>query len=425
MLPRAARHHARAAAHEPLRHPRPLPAGVRPHRRADAARPVPRLHGRRAHPDGDPQPAPLHRGAARARVPAVLAADRRLRAPGSALPRRAVPRHRQGPRRRPLGARRARRAPLLPRARPAGRGRRARRVAGRAAPDDVGDRAEAGHLATPTWSRRSRRRVGSERRLVALYLLTVADIRGTSPKVWNAWKAQLLEDLFHATRARLAGAAGGVTLADSLLAAAARRRSGCCGCTRCRTAPSDALWSHLDNVYFQRHTADEIAWHARHLHWRVRRHARRSCGRGSRAPRRGCRWWSTCPTSKSLFARISGFFGRRGLSIVEAKIHTTRHGYALDTFTVHDPAESGRVVPRRDPARRVRAGEGAEGAAAARAAGRRPREPAAEALPADARGADLPRRQGDALHPGDRRRRPARAARERSPTRSPRRTSTS
>jgi [protein-PII] uridylyltransferase len=35
--------------------------------------------------------------------------------------------------------------------------------------------------------------IGSERRLTALYLLTVADIRGTSPKVWNAWKGKLLE----------------------------------------------------------------------------------------------------------------------------------------------------------------------------------------------------------------------------------------
>src|SRR5439155_1095286 len=47
--------------------------------------------------------------------------------------------------------------------------------------------------------------VGSERRLVALYLLTVADVRGTSPKVWNAWKAKLLEDLFRATRRVLTG----------------------------------------------------------------------------------------------------------------------------------------------------------------------------------------------------------------------------
>ena len=57
----------------------------------------------------------------------------------------------------------------------------------------------------PTWSPRSPRKVGTERRLAALYLLTVADIRGTSPRVWNAWKAQLLEDLFHATRRVLAG----------------------------------------------------------------------------------------------------------------------------------------------------------------------------------------------------------------------------
>jgi len=40
------------------------------------------------------------------------------------------------------------------------------------------------------------KRVGNERYLTALYLLTVADIRGTSPKVWNAWKGKLLEDLY-------------------------------------------------------------------------------------------------------------------------------------------------------------------------------------------------------------------------------------
>ena len=53
-----------------------------------------------------------------------------------------------------LGARDAR--ALLPRARPAGRGRQARRLAGRAAPHDVGDGAEAGPL-RPRGDRRVRR----------------------------------------------------------------------------------------------------------------------------------------------------------------------------------------------------------------------------------------------------------------------------
>ena len=50
------------------------------------------------------------------------------------------------------------------------------------------------------------RLVRTERRLTALYLLTVADIRGTSPKVWNAWKGKLLEDLYRLALRALGGA---------------------------------------------------------------------------------------------------------------------------------------------------------------------------------------------------------------------------
>ena len=50
-------------------------------------------------------------------------------------------------------------------------------------------------------------RVGNERNLMAMYLLTVADIRGTSPKVWNAWKGKLLEDLYKLTVRTLGGRA--------------------------------------------------------------------------------------------------------------------------------------------------------------------------------------------------------------------------
>ena len=49
--------------------------------------------------------------------------------------------------------------------------------------------------------------VKTPRNLTALYLLTVADIRGTSPKVWNAWKGKLLEDLYRLTLKYLGGEA--------------------------------------------------------------------------------------------------------------------------------------------------------------------------------------------------------------------------
>ena len=157
-------------------------------------------------------------------------------------------------------------------------------VAGRAAPDDVGDGAEAGPLRSRTSSRRSPRASAPSGGWSALYLLTVADIRGTSPKVWNAWKAQLLEDLFP-PRARGSPGRPAASRSPTACSPASARRSGCCASTRCRATPSARCGRELDNVYFQRHTADEIAWHARHLHWRVG--GRRAGRAGAAVARRG------------------------------------------------------------------------------------------------------------------------------------------
>ncbi|MCC7325488.1 MAG: [protein-PII] uridylyltransferase [Burkholderiales bacterium] len=183
------------------------------------------------------------------------------------------------------------------------------------------------------------RRMGNERRLIALYLFTVADIRGTSPKVWNNWKGKLLEDLFHAARAVLAGTAPARTVTDSVEA----RRLEAQRLLRLYAVPEGSeqkLWKWLDTPYFQRHTAEEIAWHARHLYWRVERSEPVVKARLARDGA-GMQVLVYLPDQKELFARLCGFFGRTGLSILEAKIHTTRNGRALDTFALHDPAPSG------------------------------------------------------------------------------------
>jgi [protein-PII] uridylyltransferase len=179
-------------------------------------------------------------------------------------------------------------------------------------------------------------KVADERRLTALYLLTVADIRGTSPKVWNAWKGKLLEDLYHSARAALCAGASERTIHDSV----AERQREAHRLLRLYAVAEDAertLWRDLDVPYFQRHTADEIAWHARHLHWRVDREAPVVKARLARDGA-GLQVFAYLPDQPALFARICGFFGRANLSILDAKIHTTRHGYALDTFAVHEPS---------------------------------------------------------------------------------------
>src|SRR3990170_3223139 len=173
-------------------------------------------------------------------------------------------------------------------------------------------------------------RVGSERRLVALYLLTVADVRGTSPKVWNAWKAKLLEDLFRAARRALTGEplARDAALAEKQAEAARLLRLYALS-----DEVKERLWAQLDTAYFLRHHAQEIAWHTRSLHYRVE--TATPVVKARLAPfGEGLQVMIYTPDREALFARICGYFERAGFNIVEAKVHTTRNGYALDTFVV-------------------------------------------------------------------------------------------
>ena len=179
-------------------------------------------------------------------------------------------------------------------------------------------------------------KVKNDRRLVALYLLTVADIRGTSPKVWNAWKGKLLEDLFRATRRLLNP---GTIPAENTLQA---RQERALVKLRAYAIAEDAprkLWDRLDDSYFLRHDEQDIVWHTRLLNYRVDTAVPIVKARLSPIGE-GLQVMIYAPDERSLFARICGFFLTINFSIVEAKIYTTRHGYALDSFQVMDPARS-------------------------------------------------------------------------------------
>jgi [protein-PII] uridylyltransferase len=170
----------------------------------------------------------------------------------------------------------------------------------------------------------------NDRYLVALYLLTVADIRGTSAKVWNAWKGKLLEDLFRATRRYMVGG----KIADQI---GEIRQQAINTLSLYAIAPEKyaLLWAQLDADYFLRHEPHEIAWHTRLLSHRVNNpHAivkARLSNIGA-----GIQVLVYSPDQPYLFASICEFFERMNYNIMEAKIHTTQHGYALDSFLVMD-----------------------------------------------------------------------------------------
>jgi [protein-PII] uridylyltransferase len=178
------------------------------------------------------------------------------------------------------------------------------------------------------------RRVGNERYLTGLYLLTVADIRGTSPKVWNAWKGKLLEDLYHATLRALGGHAP-----DAAAEIEARKREALALLARDAMPPGahKALWDTLHVSYFMRHEAADIAWHTRQLAHSVGADKALVRARQSLAGE-GLQVLVYAPDQSDLFARICGYFDRAGFSILDARVHTASNGYALDTFQIVAPA---------------------------------------------------------------------------------------
>ncbi|PKO84073.1 MAG: [protein-PII] uridylyltransferase [Betaproteobacteria bacterium HGW-Betaproteobacteria-11] len=190
-------------------------------------------------------------------------------------------------------------------------------------------------LSNPEVIRAFARRIGDMQRLTLLYLFTVADIRGTSPKVWNVWKGKLLEDLFRMTARLLAG--------DTVpqLAGVAERQEGARRILRLhglRPGVEDALWEHLDTAYFLRHDSDEVAWQTRALYYRPEGDA--PVVRARLNPiGEGLQVMIYSRDQPLLFARLCGFFACLGYTIVDARIHTTRHGYALDSFVVFATTE--------------------------------------------------------------------------------------
>jgi [protein-PII] uridylyltransferase len=174
------------------------------------------------------------------------------------------------------------------------------------------------------------RKIPNDRYLIALYLLTVADIRGTSPKIWNVWKGKLLEDLFNASRRFMAGG----KVAD-LVGEIREKAREVLNLYAIGPERHELLWGQFDTQYFLHHEPNEIAWHTRLLAHRVNADAPVVKARLSRIGQ-GLQVLVYTQDKPYLFARICNFFASMSYNIMEAKVHTTQHGYALDSFLVMD-----------------------------------------------------------------------------------------
>jgi len=175
--------------------------------------------------------------------------------------------------------------------------------------------------------------VGSQRYLDYLYLLTVADIRGTNPELWNSWKENLLQQLFLKTSSALRRGLDNPFDRDEIIEEKQRKARA----TLLKTTDADEIdeiWSAADDQYFLQYNRDEICWHTSNMAKAGENNPlillRRETDRGS------TEIFIHVPDHRLLFSSIVTTLDQLNLDIVSAQILTSKSHWTLNTFFVLD-----------------------------------------------------------------------------------------
>jgi [protein-PII] uridylyltransferase len=189
-------------------------------------------------------------------------------------------------------------------------------------------------ISDPTVLHEFARLVGDQNHLDYLYVLTVADVRGTNPKLWNNWKSSLFSEFYQRTKQALRRGLESPIDKDELIAqiqTSARellRRHGAAEAT------VERVWQRLTDDYFIRHTAEEICWHTQLLADREVSDASPLVSVQQQSGRGGTAVSTYTPQKQHSFARTTALLDQLGLTIVDARITPIADDFSLDVYHV-------------------------------------------------------------------------------------------
>jgi [protein-PII] uridylyltransferase len=184
------------------------------------------------------------------------------------------------------------------------------------------------------------RRVGDQAHLDYLYVLTVADVRGTNPKLWNAWKARLFEEFYQRTKQALRrGLETPVDQDELIRETQASARALLPGMAADRV---ERIWAQWTEAYFLRFMPEEIAWHTTLLDARDARDDTPMVAVRQLSERGGTTVLTYTPSRLHSFARTTAVLDQMGLNVVDARLIVSANGFNLETYVVLE--DSGAVI---------------------------------------------------------------------------------
>ena len=188
--------------------------------------------------------------------------------------------------------------------------------------------------------------VGDQLHLDYLYVLTVADVRGTNPELWNSWKASLFVELYRNASQALRHGLEDPIDKDELIREAQDQALTLLQNQGMEVQAVRADWDAFTDEYFLRHTADEIAWHTTGLHGRMAADRplvflRQQTLRGGTAVS------VHSHADETIFARVTAVLAELGLTILDARLEPMSGGGRLDTYVVLEDHDEPIADPER------------------------------------------------------------------------------
>ncbi|MCG8379557.1 MAG: [protein-PII] uridylyltransferase, partial [Proteobacteria bacterium] len=175
--------------------------------------------------------------------------------------------------------------------------------------------------------------VRDQNHLNYLHVLTVADICGTNPDLWNSWKATLMTNLYQRTLQELRRGKEKPILINELIKDTKRETLESFKNSKFDDTTILNLWKTLGNDYFLRHQPDEISWHTEGI-LKHKDHSTPLVMVENFNSRGGCLIFLYMRDRKNIFSTTTRAIERLGLNVLDARIITNKKDYTLDTFVV-------------------------------------------------------------------------------------------
>ncbi len=197
-------------------------------------------------------------------------------------------------------------------------------------------------ISDPEVIREFARVVGDQNHLDYLYVLTVADVRGTNPKLWNSWKAALFEEFYERTKRALRRGLESPIDQEELVRETQASARTLLAQRAVDPHAVEQLWRSFTETYFLRHTPEEVAWHTALLVARDAEEEEPLVAVSSQTERGGTPIFTFTARAQHGFARTTGVLDQMGLNIVDARITPTADGFSLETYLVLE--DNGRTI---------------------------------------------------------------------------------